>query len=72
MEPELMDVESKFWIEKRMREAEQWRLQSAARASQRDGGAGWVDRLFAAIGSAGIRAGRTIQSWYAGPDPQCC
>jgi hypothetical protein len=72
MEPDTIEFESKFWIERRMREADQWRLQSTVRESQRGSENGWADTFLASLRTGAIGIQRAIQTWYVGPEPQCC
>lgn len=72
MEFDRIDLESRLFVEKRMREADQWRLELAARSGQRGGAGDSADGLFAAVRSAGIRAGQAIRFRRDRPEPQCC
>ena len=72
MEPDTIEFESKFWIERRMREADQWRLQSTVRESQRGSEGSRADTFLASLRTRAIGIQQAIQTWYAGPEPQCC
>ena len=72
MEPDTIEFESKFWIERRIREAEQWRLQSAVRKSQRGIEGSRADTFLASLRTRAVSIQRAIRTWYAGPEPQCC
>jgi hypothetical protein len=72
MEFDRIDLESKLFVQRRMREADGWRLELAARTGKHGRSGSSADGLPARARLAVARAKQVLRSGHVRPEPQCC
>jgi hypothetical protein len=72
MEFDRIDIESKLFVQLRMREADGWRLELAARAGKNGRTSSPAEGLPALARLAVARTRQVIRSGHVRPEPQCC
>ena len=72
MEFDRIDLESKLFVQRRMREADGWRLELAARAGQNGRMGSPADGMPVRARLAVARAKQVLRSGHVRPEPQCC
>ena len=72
MEFDRIDLESKLFVQRRMREADSWRLELTARAGKDGRSSTSADGLLALPRLAVARTKQVLRSGHVRPEPQCC
>ena len=72
MEFDRIDLESKLFVQRRMREADDWRLELAARSGKDGRPSTRADSLLSLPRLAVARTKQVLRSGHVRPEPQCC